>query len=541
MAQGEKMKQVLEMLETGVRDFFTSDRFQDYLTVMSRFHEYSLNNQVLIASQMPEATHVAGFASWMRNFERHVKKGEKAITILAPSKQLIDVETDEKDEFGNAVIAKKEILTFRPVSVFDVSQTEGKPLPELVPELDGSVENYEDMMRAVSATAPYRIDIRAVESKAKGWCDFTSEVIVIKEGMSQAQTLKTAIHETAHGRIHGGTDKSRARKEVEAESIAYVVCSHFGLDTSDYSFGYVASWAASQDEQLLKECMQTIRDESKAIIDTVMLELAEPGKIIRGVSREDIKKTVSGQVEEITGTKAGRVDIVDACGPEGEKTKVTVTAAYDADISEYSLKDMLEKRIKEPENIHLSIVPVNMREAFYPEPVTDTRNRTDMSWPMVTVLAGDDLGKIIPGEHMNIYEATGKLQVLENAMRLAGKEAYVKIAVSFTYLGMAHKINDTVHLGKGKRNILDYLDVSPDVCTYLKRHVQLLETMEKAGNENAVGKTGHRRQEQYEDMIYSWAEEMRVLLNYEANPNIRKPPEYDPKILEQYKNWEVAR
>ena len=181
---------------------------------MSKFHTYSANNQVLIAMQMPDATAVAGYNSWIRNFDRHVKKGEKSITILAPMKVKIKIDTDRKDANGNVIQEERETIKFRPVSVFDVSQTEGKPLPEIITELTGDVSRYEQLLYAARQAAPYPIEIGEVEGSAKGWCNFTQEKIIIKEGMSEAQTLKTAFHETAHARIHGGdTDKSGNRRK----------------------------------------------------------------------------------------------------------------------------------------------------------------------------------------------------------------------------------------------------------------------------------------------------------------------------------------
>lgn len=541
MAGSDRMKEVLDKLEHGVREFFTSERFVQYLNVMSRFHDYSLNNQILIASQMPEATRVAGFSSWMRNFDRHVRKGEKAIMILAPVKRMTEVETDRADEYGNAVMEKREILTFRPVPVFDVSQTDGKELPELTPELAGGVKDFETLFTAIKAVAPYHIDVRAVESEAKGWCDYTSEVIVIKEGMSEAQTLKTAIHETAHGRIHNGdTEKSRRQKEVEAESIAYVVCNHFGLDTGDYSFGYVAAWAGNQDAGLLRQSMQTIRNEAAAVISAIEQEITEPGRHIRGRRRSDIEKDVEGQIKALPELADVRVRVVDTveAAPE-ERQKVTVMAACTADIPEYDIKQKLEDAVSMPDGIRLSIVPVNRAEAGAPE--TGREKMTDTSWPMVTVLSCSMPDRLMPGQYMNILEASEKFRAAGNACRKNGETMQAKIAVAYSYRGMAHKINDVVMLGAGKRSFLDYLDVSPDVCTCLKRHVQILDVMEKCRNENAVGKTGTRRQERYEDMIYEWAEEMRLRLNYMDSPEISRPPEYDAKLVEQYKNWEVAR
>ena len=538
MAQTDKMKQTLDKLEAGVREFYTSEKFITYLQVMSRFHNYSLNNQILIAAQMPEATIVAGYNSWMRNFDRHVKRGEKSITILAPMKIKIKIDTDKVDEYGNVIQEEKEGIKFRPVSVFDVSQTEGKPLPEIISELTGDVSRYEQLLDAARQAAPYPIEIGAVEGSAKGWCNYAQEKIVIKEGMSEAQTLKTAFHETAHARIHGGdTDKSREQKEVEAESIAYVVCSHFGLDTSDYTFGYVATWAGRQDINLLKQSMQTISQTAKAIITDVERAMEEPELTVSGKSKEEIAQDVKeafadqGHPEASVYVANTRID--------GDKERITAVAAYKGEESEFVMKQMLADSLPELPGTTLSVVPVNQDEVK--EQACFTKDMTDTSWPMVTILTSTEPDKLMPGAVMNIYEAAVKFKTMENSLQLTGKTGYTRFSVEYTYLGMTQKIIDSAELGSGRRNFLDYMDISPDICTYLKRHVQVLEGMTLARNENAVGKTGGMRQARYEDMIYEWAEGCRLQLNYKSRPEIPKPPEYNPQLVRQYDRWEVVR
>lgn len=537
MAQSEKMKQTLDKLEAGVMEFFTSDKYISYLQVMSKFHTYSANNQILIAMQMPEATIVAGYNSWMRNFDRHVKRGEKSITILAPMKVKIKIDTDRRDADGKIIQEERETIKFRPVSVFDVSQTEGKPLPEIITELTGDVSRYEQLLYAARQAAPYPIEIGAVEGSAKGRCNFTQEKIIIKEGMSEAQTLKTAFHETAHARIHSDSDKSREQKEVEAESIAYVVCSHFGLDTSDYSFGYVATWAGRQDINLLKQSLQTISQTAKAIITDVERAMEEPELTFSGKSKEAIAQDVKEAFAD-QGHPEASVYVVDS-RIDGEMERVTAVAAYKGEESEFVMKQMLADSLPELPGTALSIVPVNQDDVK--EQAGFSKDMTDTSWPMVTILTSTDPDKLMPGANMNIYEATVKLRSLENGLRLAGETGYVRLSIECTYLGMTQKFIDSAELGTGRRNFLDYLDVSPDLCTYLKRHVQILEVMTLARNENAVGKTGTLRQQRYEDMIYEWAENCRLALNYQSNPQIPKPPEYDPKLIRQYENWEVTR
>lgn len=538
MAQSEKMKQTLDKLEAGVMEFFTSEKYITYLQVMSKFHTYSANNQVLIAMQMPEATAVAGYNSWIRNFDRHVKRGEKSITILAPMKVKIKIDTDRRDADGKIIQEERETIKFRPVSVFDVSQTEGKPLPQIISELAGNVSRYEQLLDAARQAAPYPIEIRAVEGSAKGWCNFTQEKIIIKEGMSEAQTLKTAFHETAHARIHAGdTDKSREQKEVEAESIAYVVCNHFGLDTSDYSFGYVATWAGRQDINLLKQSMQTISQTAKAIITDVERAMEEPELTASGKSKEEIAQDVKEAFAD-QGHPEASVYIADS-RIDGDKERVTAVAAYKGEESEFAMKQMLADSLPELLGTALSVVPVNQDDVK--EQAGFSKDMTDTSWPMVTILTSTDPDKLMPGAVMNIYEAAVKFKTMENSLQLTGKTGYTRFSVEYTYLGMTQKIIDSAELGSGRRNFLDYMDISPDICTYLKRHVQVLEVMTLARNENAVGKTGTLRQQRYEDMIYEWAENCRLALNHQGNPQIPKPPEYDPKLIRQYENWEVTR
>lgn len=537
-SQSEKLKQTLDKLEAGVMEVFTSEKYITYLQVMSKFHTYSANNQILIAMQMPEATVVAGYNSWMRNFDRHVKRGEKAITILAPSKMKIKVDTDRTDADGKVIQEERETITFHPVSVFDVSQTEGKPLPQIISELTGDVNRYEQLLNAVRQAAPYPIEIGAVEGSAKGWCNFTQEKIIIKEGMSEAQTLKTAFHETAHARIHAGdTDKSREQKEVEAESIAYVVCSHFGLDTSDYSFGYVATWAGRQDINLLKQSMQTISQTAKSIITDVERAMEEPELTASGKSKEEIAQNIKESFAD-QGHPEASVYVADT-RIDGDKERITTVAAYKGEESEFAMKQMLADSLPELPGTALSVVPVNQDDVK--EQAGFSKDMTDTSWPMVTILTSTEPDKFMPGAHMNIYEAAVKFRSMENELLASGTTGYIRMSIECTYLGMTQKFIDSAELGTGRRNFLDYLDISPDLCTYLKRHVQVLEVMTLARNENAVGKTGTIRQQRYEDMIYDWAENCRLALNYQGKPEISKPPEYDPKLVRQYENWEVTR
>lgn len=286
------VKEITKKLEQGLKELFESERYKTYLTTMSKFHNYSFNNTLLIAMQKPDATLVAGFTSWQKNFDRHVKKGEKGIRIMAPApykkkteQEVIDPNTQKPIRGEDGKVKKKQveiiIPAFKPVTVFDVSQTDGKPIPELaINELLSKVEDYQDFVKALAKVAPVPVMYEDIPSGAKGYFSPSQQKIAIQKGMSESQTVKTLIHETAHSLLHDkenvrmeGTGdaekKSRSTKEVEAESVAYTVCQHFGIDTSEYSFGYVAGWSSGKEMPELKTSMETIRKTaSRLITDT---------------------------------------------------------------------------------------------------------------------------------------------------------------------------------------------------------------------------------------------------------------------------------
>ena len=260
-----------------------SDEYKSWLDTMSQFHRYSGNNCLLIAMQKPDATQVAGYNTWQK-LGRQVQKGERGIKIISPAPYKQTIETVKKDLNGNTVIGsngqpEKEIKqiarqNFKIATVFDVSQTSGDPLPEITSELTGEVDGYDRLMAAVTASSPVPIRFAPINGEAKGYYSNTDKEIVLKEGMSQEQTVKTAIHEICHSLIHDRDtglekDANRLAKEVQAESTAYTVCQHFGIDTSDYSFGYIAGWSADKELKELKSSMQTIRQTSTTLIDKI--------------------------------------------------------------------------------------------------------------------------------------------------------------------------------------------------------------------------------------------------------------------------------
>ena len=287
----EKLKEITDRLEQGIKELFDSERYKEYLRVMSKFHNYSFNNTLLIAMQKPDASLIAGFNAWKNNFKRNVMKGEKGIKILAPSPFKIKQEMEKIDPAtqkpvigadGKPVTEEKEITipAFKVVSVFDVSQTEGKEIPNLaVDMLTGDVERFKDVFVALEKTSPVPIGFEKIEGGAHGYYHLEEKRIAIDEGMSELQTLKTAIHEIAHAKLHDidlnasvteQTDRpDRCTREVQAESVAYAVCQHYGLDTSDYSFGYVAGWSSGRELDELKSSLETIRSAAAEIINSI--------------------------------------------------------------------------------------------------------------------------------------------------------------------------------------------------------------------------------------------------------------------------------
>ena len=353
MAESKNAQQVREItdkLEQGIKELFESERFKEYLRTMSKFYHYSFSNTLLIAMQKPEATYVAGYTSWQRNFDRQVMKGEKGIKILAPApykakeeREKIDPSTQKPvlDADGKPVTETVEVMrpAFKVVSVFDISQTDGKELPDIiVDELSGSVENYAAFFEALKQESPVPIAFEDIPGGAKGYFSPVENRIAIQEGMSEIQTIKTAIHEIAHAKLHsidrpepepawkivmisdGGTKrdflsgfaseteaneaaeregwrfvdenrfewrleveedtsavqemrKDRHTKEVEAESVAYTVCQRYGIETSDYSFGYIAGWSSDKETKELKGSLETIRKTAAEMIDSIDAKL----------------------------------------------------------------------------------------------------------------------------------------------------------------------------------------------------------------------------------------------------------------------------
>ncbi len=288
--QGKDMDSIMQSLESGVEELFTSNRYQEFLKTMAKFHNYSFNNTMLIAMQRPDATLVTSYKNW-QSMGRQVMKGEKGITIIAPApykkmkeKEVLDenqrpiMGTDGKPKTEQVEVT---VPHFKAVTVFDIAQTSGEPIQTLAPELlTAAVQNFDSFMQAIQKISPVPIRFDEIDGNANGYYHNADKEIVIKKGLSESQTLKTAIHETAHAKLHDreimeslGVEKDRLTKEVEAESVAYCVCSSFGLDTSDYSFPYIAGWSSSREIKEMKASMDVIRKTAGEMIDQLTEEL----------------------------------------------------------------------------------------------------------------------------------------------------------------------------------------------------------------------------------------------------------------------------
>ena len=290
------MDEIMRSLEEGIRGFMETDAYKTYLRAVGRFHDYSVNNVLLIAMQKPDATLVAGYSTWKKHFRRNVKRGEKGIRIIAPVPVKVEKEEDRVDQFGNARREKVQatVPRFRAVTVFDVSQTEGEPVPDIAPaELKGSVKDYGTFLKAAEKSCGVPVCFTDIEGTAKGYYMTGEDRICISKNMGEVQNLKTLIHEAAHAVLHrrdnGGALIDAKTKEVQAESVAYAVCSRFGIDTSDYSFPYVTAWAGDKELKSLKDSMDTIRDTASLLIrrieDNYRVLTKEPAVPAKGEAR----------------------------------------------------------------------------------------------------------------------------------------------------------------------------------------------------------------------------------------------------------------
>lgn len=290
----DRLKEITASIEDGIKELFQSESYAQYLQTMSRFHHYSVNNQVLIHMQKPDATLVAGFNKWKNQFGRNVIKGEHGIKIIAPTpfKKKIEQEKLDPDTQLPMLDADGKIITeektiqipmYKPVTVFDVSQTEGRPLPQLAHDLSGNVANYDVFMEALRRSSPVPISIEVMGGGMDGYFDLEHQDIAIRKGMSEVQTVSAVIHEMAHALLHNRTkdteektpELSRSTEEVQAESISYAVCAYYGIATGDNSFGYIASWSKDKTLPELRESLEVISKTADGLINDIDRHYAE--------------------------------------------------------------------------------------------------------------------------------------------------------------------------------------------------------------------------------------------------------------------------
>ena len=352
-ARKAEMEEITSKLEKGVKDIFDGANYQQYLNFCAKLPRYSVNNQILIMMQKPDATMCQSFTNW-KEVNRHVRKGEKGIRIMAPAPYKMQKEQEKVDASGKTILDKdgepvKEtvevtINAFKPVSTFDVSQTEGEPIPSPgVDELTGSVEGYETLLAAIKDVVPVPISFEQIDSGAKGFYHLEENRIVVQEGMSEAQTVKTLLHEASHQALHSkeamdsaGEKKSKNQKETEAESVAYVVCQHYGIDTSDYSFPYVATWSADKEVPELKASLDTIRRTASELI----VKIDEKVQALTTVKEMDQFMEAHGDELPFDNPEADR--------PVGY-IKIEPPVDFGKDEPERTIKLSVEKADKEPE------------------------------------------------------------------------------------------------------------------------------------------------------------------------------------------------
>ena len=462
----DRMKEITDRLETGIQELFESDRFRAYLDTMARFHNYSFNNTILIAMQGGQL--VAGYNKWRDEFHRNVKKGEKGIKIFAPAPYKVKKEVpklDEqgqpvKDKDGNTVTEQKEVQVpaFKIVSVFDVSQTEGEPLPSLgVEELTGSVEQYQDFFKALEQTSPVPIGFEDIPGGSHGYYHLTEKRIAIQEGMSELQTLKTAIHEIAHSKLHAidpeapATDRPDSRtREVQAESVAYTVCQHYGLDTSDYSFGYVAGWSSGRDLKELKASLETIRATAHELITTIDGHLAELQQQ-RQAKQEQTVEAPAAQAAE----QPNQDSVFSKLPPEQqaamtEEVRATLQALIDADLNATGQVSQGTKDAIQTQGFTLSD-DGKLQEAGDRQPALDPAGE-----PVVTILFTES-PHLENGQKMPLHEADALFAKLDAEHRGNGYYDKTDFRIDYIFQGEAHSYSGRQDFGDREGSLLTHI------------------------------------------------------------------------------------
>ena len=459
----EKMKEITNRLEQGIQDLFESDRFKEYLQVMSKFHNYSFNNTLLIAMQKPDATLIAGYNSWKNLFGRQVSRGAKGIKVIAPSPYKVKKEIDKidpktqkpmTDKNGKPVKEETEVTVpaFKVVSVFDVSQTEGKELPSIgVDELTGDVEQYADFFKATEQASPAPVGFEKIESGAKGYYSQTEKRIAINEGMSELQNLKTLIHEIAHAKLHDidlnapaeeqADRPDRRTREVQAESIAYAVCQHYGLDTSDYSFSYVAQWSSGRELAELKASLETIRSTASELIKDIDKNFAELTK--------DKEQTQAQKAQAEEPTPEEKQPEQDT--PQEEKTEPTAEPPQE----EKAGADSPAADTPKAEKAATEEPAKNEAQTEQPEDTFPTPDPN--AEPIVTILWSEH-SRFHDGETMRFSEANALIGNLDEATVSEDGYYKTKFRIDFVMDGQPDYYVGRQDLGDGDGTLIDHIE-----------------------------------------------------------------------------------
>ena len=459
----EKMKEITDKLEQGIQDLFESDRFKEYLQVMSKFHNYSFNNTLLIAMQKPDATLIAGYNSWKNLFGRQVSRGAKGIKVIAPSPYKVKKEVDKidpktqkpvTDKNGKPVKEETEVTVpaFKVVSVFDVSQTEGKELPSIgVDELTEDVAQYTDFFKATEQASPAPVGFEKIESGAKGYYSQTEKRIAINEGMSELQNLKTLIHEIAHAKLHDidlnapaekqADRPDRRTREVQAESIAYAVCQHYELDTSDYSFSYVATWSSGRELSELKASLETIRSTVSELIKDIDKNFA---KLTKDKEQTQAREA---QAEE----PAPEETQPEQDTPQEEKTEPTAEPPQEEKAgADKPAADTPKAEKAAPEEPAKTEAQSEQPEDTFPTPEPNAE-------PVVTILWSEH-SRFHDGETMSLSEANALIGSLDEATVSEDGYYKTKFRIDFVIDGQPDYYVGRQDLGDGDGTLIDHIE-----------------------------------------------------------------------------------
>ena len=581
----DRMKEITDKLETGIMDLFESDRFQAYLDTMARFHNYSFNNTILIAMQGGQL--VAGYNKWRDEFHRNVKKGEKGIKIFAPAPYKVKKEVPKLDEQGqpvrdkdgNTVTEQKEIQVpaFKIVSVFDVSQTEGEPLPSLgVEELTGDVERYQDFFKALEQTSPVPMAFEDIPGGSHGYYHLTEKRIAIQENMSELQTLKTAIHEIAHAKLHAIDPEAPAAeqqnrpdsrtREVQAESVAYTVCQHYGLDTSDYSFGYVAGWSSGKDLKELRASLETIRATAHELITTIDGHLAELQK-----QRQTQQEQTPAQEQSQAAEQPAPDSVFSKLPPEQQQEM--------ADSVKAMLQTLIDADMKSTGEVTQGTLDAIQTQGFVlsddgtlqragaspaPEPQAEAPALDPAAEPGVTILFSES-PHLETGQQMPLHEADALFAKLDAEHQGGGYYDKTDFRIDFTFQGEAHSYSGRQDFGdrdgsliehirgyqefylhdeQWKNHVLKYRGPEAlaedqasretfvsEIIPYMELHCNLSRLEQEAQTRLASGDTLTPEETAYYGALADYAKECRPLLNQgEPLPEMPQLSDFDPSI-----------